>query len=85
MQPLENFPAFHGTQRFSTVFTRALPNSKNKNIRDLYRGINYFKKAYQPRSNLVKDENGDLLADAHNILNRWKNYFSELLNLVLCM
>jgi hypothetical protein len=22
----------------------------------------------------VKDENGDLLADPHNILNRWKNY-----------
>jgi hypothetical protein len=28
----------------------------------------------------VKDENGDLLADFHNILNRWKNYFSLLLN-----
>jgi hypothetical protein len=24
----------------------------------------------------VKDENGDLLADSHNILTRWKNYFS---------
>jgi hypothetical protein len=28
----------------------------------------------------VKDENGDLLADSHNILNRWKNYYSQLLN-----
>jgi hypothetical protein len=28
----------------------------------------------------VKDENGDLLADSHNIVNRWKNYFSQLLN-----
>jgi hypothetical protein len=28
----------------------------------------------------VKDENGDLLADSHNILNSWKNYFSQLLN-----
>jgi hypothetical protein len=27
----------------------------------------------------VKDEKSDLLADAHNILNRWKNY-SQLLN-----
>jgi hypothetical protein len=26
----------------------------------------------------VEDENGDLLADTHNILNRWKNYFSRL-------
>jgi hypothetical protein len=30
----------------------------------------------------VKNENGDLLADAHNtcILNKWKNCFSQLLN-----
>jgi hypothetical protein len=54
-------------------------NSKNKNIRILYRLINEFNKCYQPRSNLAKDENGDLLADFHNILNRWKNYFSQLL------
>jgi hypothetical protein len=32
-------------------------NSKNKNIRDLYRGIILFKRSYQPRSNLVKNEN----------------------------
>jgi hypothetical protein len=55
-------------------------NSKNKNIRDLYRRINEFKRGYQPRNNLVKDENGDLLADSHNIFYRWKNYFSQLLN-----
>jgi hypothetical protein len=35
---------------------------------------------YQPRSNLGKVENGDLLADCHSILNRWKNYFSLFLN-----
>jgi hypothetical protein len=50
-------------------------NSKNKNIRDLYRGINEFKKGYQPRTNMVKEENGDLFAYSHIILNRWKNYF----------
>jgi hypothetical protein len=55
-------------------------NSKNKNIRDLYRGINEFKRGYQPRSNLVKDENGDMLADSNNIVNGWKSYFSQLLN-----
>jgi hypothetical protein len=54
-------------------------NSKNKNIRDLYRGTNKFK-GYQPRSNFIKDENGNLLADSHSILNRWKNYFCQLLN-----
>jgi hypothetical protein len=50
-------------------------NSKNKNIRDLYGGRNEFKRGYQPRRNLMKDENGDLLADFHNILHRWKNCF----------
>jgi hypothetical protein len=28
----------------------------------------------------VKDENGDLFGDSHNILNRWKSYFSKVLN-----
>jgi hypothetical protein len=43
--------------------------------------MNEFNRGYQPKSNLVKDENGDLLAGFHNILNRRKNYFSQLLNL----
>jgi hypothetical protein len=55
-------------------------NSKNKNIRDLYSGINEFKRGYQRRNNLMEDENVDLLVDSHNILNRWKSYFSQLLN-----
>jgi hypothetical protein len=37
-------------------------NSKNKNIKDLYRGISEFKKGCQPRTNLVKDERGSLLS-----------------------
>jgi len=54
-------------------------NSKTKNIRDLYRGINDFKE-YQPRCNIVKDEKGDLVADSHSIVARGRNYFSELFN-----
>ena len=55
-------------------------NSKIINIRDLYRCINDFKKGYQPRTNIVKDDKGDLVADSHSILARWRNYFSQLLN-----
>ena len=55
-------------------------NSKIKSIRDLYRGINDFKKGYQPRTNIVKDEKGDLVSDSHIILARWRNHFSQLLN-----
>jgi hypothetical protein len=55
-------------------------NSKNKNIRDLYRGITEFKKGYQPKTNMVKDERGDLVADPQKSLTRLKNYFCQLLN-----
>jgi hypothetical protein len=46
----------------------------------MYKGIHEFKRDYQPRNNLAKDQNGDLFADSHDILNRWKKYFSQLFN-----
>jgi hypothetical protein len=48
----------------------------------LYRGINDFKKRYQARNFIVKYEKGDLVADSHSIMTRWRNYFSQLLNVV---
>jgi hypothetical protein len=42
-------------------------NSNNKNIRDLYRGTIEFKNGYQPKTNLVNDERGDLLADPQKV------------------
>jgi len=47
---------------------------KNENIRDLYWGVTGFKKRYQPRTNIVKDEKGDLITDSHSILARWRNH-----------
>ena len=41
-------------------------------IRDLYNDINDFKKGYQPRINILKDEKGDLVTDSHNILAKWR-------------
>jgi hypothetical protein len=55
-------------------------DSKLKNVRDLYRGISDFKMVYQRRTNIVKDEQGDLVVDSHNILARWRNYFPQVLN-----
>jgi hypothetical protein len=43
--------------------------SKNK-IRDLYRGMTEFKKGYELKTNLVKYERGDLLANPQKILTR---------------
>jgi hypothetical protein len=42
-------------------------SSKNESFRDLYRDVNEFNKGYQPRTNLLKFENGDLLSGSHNI------------------
>ena len=55
-------------------------NSKIKNIRDLYRSISDFKKAYQTRTNILKDEKGDLVAHFLSILRRWRNHFCQLFN-----
>jgi hypothetical protein len=55
-------------------------NNKNKSIRDLYRGINEFKKGYQPRINIIMDENGNLLVDPQSVLNKWKHFFNRVLN-----
>jgi hypothetical protein len=51
---------------------------KINKITGLYRGIPEFKKGYQPRTNFVKDERADLLADPCNILSRWKIYLSVI-------
>jgi hypothetical protein len=47
-----------------------LNNVRREASRDLYRGINEFKRCYQPRNNLVKN----VLADSHNIRKSWKKY-----------
>jgi hypothetical protein len=47
----------------------------------LYKGINDFKKSNQPRTNIVQDEKGVLDADPHRIMARWRDHFSQLLNI----
>jgi prolipoprotein diacylglyceryltransferase len=44
----------------------------------LYRTKNMF----HPRINIINDGNGNLLADPQNILNRWKNFFNQVLNVL---
>jgi hypothetical protein len=44
---------------------------------DLYRGISDFKKGYQPRTNIVKDDKGDLVTDSYSIVARWRSYFVQ--------
>ena len=49
----------------------------------MFRGISYFKKGYQPRANIIKDEQDekfDLVTDSYGILARWRKHFSQPLN-----
>jgi hypothetical protein len=47
----------------------------------LYKCIKDFKKGYQPRNKIVKDENRDLCAyDSHRFLASWRKHFSQLLH-----
>jgi hypothetical protein len=46
----------------------------------LYRGINDFKKGYQPINNTVQNKEGYLVTDSHSILARWRNHSFQLLN-----
>ena len=55
-------------------------NSKNKNIREMYKGINEFKKGYQPRAYVIKKHNGTIVVDTTSIVSRWEQFFSNLLN-----
>ena len=45
-------------------------NRKNKNIRKMYKGINEFKKDYQPRAYVIKKHDGTIVADTTSILSR---------------
>jgi hypothetical protein len=40
-----------------------------------------LKRGCRSRTNVVKDEKGDLVADSHGILATGRNYFSQLLNI----
>jgi len=62
-----------------SIYELETHNNINK-IRDLCKSISDFMKGYQPRTNIVKDDKGDLVADCHSILDRWSKFFCHLLN-----
>ena len=46
----------------------------------MYNRIGDFKKNYRSRTDVVKDEKGDLVTHSFSIVARWRNYFSLLWN-----
>ena len=46
----------------------------------MYKGINEFKKGYQPCAYVMKKHDGTIVADTTSIKSIWKHFFSYLLN-----
>jgi hypothetical protein len=57
-------------------------NSKITNIGGLYRDINNCKKIYQPRINMVNVVKDGMITDSQIILVRWRNNFSQMINVL---
>ncbi|XP_070166158.1 uncharacterized protein [Polyergus mexicanus] len=55
-------------------------NGQSGNVRGMYMGINNYRKGFQARTEMVKDENDNLITDSTGVLNTWKNHFDRLLN-----
>jgi hypothetical protein len=59
----------------------SLQRTVRTRISEICRGINEFKRGHQPRNNLAKMRMVICFSDSHSIiLNRWKNYFSQIFN-----
>ena len=46
----------------------------------MYKGINEFKKGYQPCAYVIKKDDGTIMAEAANMLSRSEQFYSNLLN-----
>lgn len=53
---------------------------KRDNLREAYRAMNLFKKGYIFRSTICRNKERAMVAGKKNVLNRWREYFDQLLN-----
>lgn len=55
-------------------------NYKENRKRDFYKNIASERNGYQPRTNMCKDKENQIITEEEKIMCRWKQYFEELLN-----
>lgn len=48
--------------------------------RKFYREVREIRKGYQPTTQILEDDNGDLISDKEQIITTWREYFLKLLN-----
>lgn len=62
------------------LVTRAEEERTANNSRDFYRTTRFFRTEYKPKAYGIKDKNGTVILQQKEGLNRWQEYFDELLN-----
>ena len=55
-------------------------DSRQHNSRNFFQRVKSWRKGFQPRTNIISDENGQLMADSVRVVARWGQYFRGLLN-----
>ena len=63
-----------------TKFDETETNNKIKNIWGRVQEYQNFNKSYHSRINIVKYVKGEMVADCHSILDRWRKHFYQLFN-----
>lgn len=64
----------------NAILLKAEQDFKEDNTREAYKGINFFKKGYSPRTTICRSSDGEMLTEEKAILDRWRCYFDQLLN-----
>lgn len=54
--------------------------SRGGNVRDFYKSVKTMRKGFQAKSMKILNDQGELLSDKNLIVQRWKEYFQNLLN-----
>ena len=53
---------------------------KNNNSKKAFSQIKFLKNGFNPRTELIRDPNGNITGNKTNIMNIWKLYFEQILN-----
>jgi hypothetical protein len=54
--------------------------SNQNGSRKIYEAVKKLNKGFQPRLDICKNKNGNVIGDKSEIVNRWVEYFKEILN-----
>lgn len=63
-----------------SLVEKAEEDRTNNNARDFYRTTRFFRKEYKPKPYGVNNKDGNIITQPKEGLDRWKEYFEDLLN-----